>query len=340
MSPEMSKALDAVVSSVKKNYGEGAVFSLNEKTNVDLDDVISSGSISLDTALGIGGYKKGRVIEIYGPEASGKTTLCLHAVAEAQKAGGMCVYIDAEHALDVNYSAKLGVDTDNLLVCQPDNGEQALEIANMFARSGEVKMIVIDSVAALVPKAELEGEVGDHHVGAQARMMSQSMRMIVGAVNKTGCMVVFVNQIRMKIGVMFGSPETTSGGRALQYAASQRLDIRRIGAIKDKEDIIGNRTKVKVVKNKLAPPFKQVEFDIRYGVGIDKLAELIELGAEDGVINKSGSWYSYGDTRIGQGKTNACLFLKENDEIRNKVEKEIKELRGLVHTEKNNDDTD
>ena len=330
MSPEMSKALEAVVSAVEKNYGKGTVMCLNDKVAVDPNSIVSTGSIGIDSALGIGGYPKGRIIEIYGPESSGKTTLALHAIAEAQKQGSKCLFVDAEHALDTSYASRLGVSTSELLVSQPDYGEQALEITDMFARSGEVDLIVVDSVAALVPKNELEGNMGDSHVGLQARMMSQAMRKITGAVNKTDCIVIFINQIRMKIGVMFGSPETTTGGGALKYAASQRIDIRRIGAIKEADEIIGNRTRVKIVKNKKAPPFKEYEFDIRYGIGIDKTAEILDLGVEDGIINKSGSWYSYGDERIGQGKANVCKFLKENQEMSDRIRQEILSLRGLL----------
>lgn len=329
MSPNMEKALDLVTSTIEKKYGKGILMKLTDKVAVDLENIISSGSIALDSALGIGGYRKGRIIEIYGPESSGKTTLTLHAVAEAQKQGITCAFIDAEHSLDPQYAQRLGVDLEKLLVSQPDYGEQALEVADMLAKSGEVGFIVIDSVAALVPKAELEGEMGDAHVGLQARMMSQAMRKLAGTVNKTNCIVFFINQIRMKIGVFFGNPETVSGGGALKFYASQRLDIRRIGAVKQGDNIIGNKTRVKVVKNKLAPPFKEAEFEIRYGVGIDKLAEILDLGVEDQVINKSGSWYDYQGERLGQGKENSIAFLKENKELRQKIEDEILELRGL-----------
>jgi recombination protein RecA len=307
--------------------------SLAENPVVEPDNTIPTGSIQLDAALGIGGYRKGRIVEIYGPESSGKTTLCLHAVANAQKQGKKCAFIDAEHALDTMYAKNLGVNLEDLLVSQPVYGEQALEIAGMLARSGEIGLIIVDSVAALTPKKELEGEIGDHHVGSQARMMSQAMRVITGAVNQTGCIIMFVNQIRMKIGVMFGSPETTTGGNALKFYASQRLDIRRIGAIKEGDKVIGNRTRIKVVKNKLAPPFRTAEFDIRFGIGIDKLAELIDVAVEDDVVNKSGSWYSYKESKIGQGKANSIAFLKENETIRKEIEKEVTELRGLVYTE-------
>jgi len=334
MSPDFNKALEAVISAAEKNFGKGAIMHLNTKVNAEPDAVVSTGSIALDSALGIGGYRKGRIIEVYGPESSGKTTLMLHAVAEAQKVGGVCAFIDAEHALDPIYAQKIGVNLETLLVSQPDSGEQALQIAAMLARSGEVKLIVIDSVAALVPQKELEGDVGDHHVGAQARMMSQAMRMLAGAVSNSGSIIMFTNQIRMKIGVMFGSPETTTGGNALKFYASQRLDIRRIGQIKDKstdEYPTGIRAKVKVVKNKVAPPFKLAEFDVRFGVGIDKFAEAVDLGVEDGLIEKAGSWYSYNGTRIGQGRSNAIQFLKEDPKVFEKVKKELLELRGLVH---------
>lgn len=329
MSPSMSKALELVLGSVEKKYGKGAVMQLTDEPVIDPEAIVSSGSICLDSALGIGGYKKGRIVEIYGPESSGKTTLCLHAVANAQRQGKKCAYIDAEHSLDTTYAKNLGVDTGELLLSQPDYGEQALDITDMLAKSGEVGVIVIDSVAALVPQKELEGDMGDSHVGLQARMMSQAMRKLAGTVNQTGCIIIFVNQIRMKIGVMFGSPETTTGGNALKFYASQRLDIRRIGAIKQGDKVIGNRTKVKVVKNKLAPPFREAEFDIRYGIGIDQLAEILDLAVEDDVINKSGAWYSYEDQRIGQGRENAISFLKDNEEIRNKVKTQILEYRGL-----------
>jgi len=332
MSPEMSKALEIVLGSIEKNHGKGSIMKLTDEPVVDPDNTISAGSIALDAGLGIGGYRKGRIVEIYGPESSGKTTLCLHAIANAQKQGKVCSIIDAEHALDPMYASNLGVDLSKLLVSQPDFGEQALGICDALAKSGEVGLIVIDSVAALIPKKELEGEIGDTHVGLQARMMSQAMRKLAGVVSQTGCVVIFVNQIRMKIGVMFGSPETTTGGNALKFYASQRLDIRRIGAIKDKdENIIGNRTKVKIVKNKLAPPFKVVEFDIRFGIGIDQLSEILELAVMDDVIKKAGSWYSYEDTKIGQGKNNAIAYLKDNPDVLTKVEREVTELRGLFY---------
>jgi recombination protein RecA len=292
-------------------------------------EATSTGSIGLDIALGIGGLPKGRIIEIYGPESSGKTTLTLHAIAEEQKKGGVCAFVDAEHALDPTYAKKLGVDIDELLISQPDAGEQALEITDTLVRSGAVSMVVIDSVAALTPRAELEGDMGDHQVGAQARLMSQAMRKLTGSIAKSGCMVIFINQIRMKIGVMFGSPETTSGGNALKFYSSVRLDIRRIGAIKDRDEIVGNHTRVKVVKNKVSPPFKQVEFDIMYGQGISKLGELIDLGVKLGFVEKSGSWFSCGDERIGQGRENAKTYLKDNPKMAYEIEDKIRAANGL-----------
>jgi recombination protein RecA len=292
-------------------------------------EATSTGSIGLDVALGIGGLPQGRIIEIYGPESSGKTTLALHVIAEAQKKGGICAFVDAEHALDPTYAKKLGVDLDELLISQPDGGEQALEITETLVRSGAVSVVVVDSVAALTPKSELEGDMGDHQVGAQARLMSQAMRKLTGAINRSNCMVIFINQIRMKIGVMFGSPETTSGGNALKFYASVRLDIRRIGALKDRDEIVGNATRVKVVKNKVAPPFKQVEFDIMYGEGISKRGELIDLGVKLGLIDKAGSWFSYGDERIGQGRENAKTFLKDHPEMAFEIEDKIRAAHGL-----------
>ena len=292
-------------------------------------EATSTGSIGLDIALGIGGIPKGRIIEIYGPESSGKTTLTLHAIAEEQKSGGVCAFVDAEHALDPTYAKKLGVDLDELLISQPDAGEQALEITVTLVRSGAVSMVVVDSVAALTPKSELEGDMGDHQVGAQARLMSQAMRKLTGSISKSKCTVIFINQSRMKIGVMFGSPETTSGGNALKFYSSVRLDIRRIGAIKDRDEVVGNATRVKVVKNKVAPPFKQVEFDIMYGEGISKRGELIDLGVKGGIVEKSGSWFSYGDQRIGQGRENAKTFLKENGSIAWEIEDKIRASHGL-----------
>jgi recombination protein RecA len=292
-------------------------------------EATSTGSLGLDIALGIGGLPKGRIIEIYGPESSGKTTLTLHAVAEEQKKGGVCAFVDAEHALDPSYAKKLGVDLEELLISQPDNGEQALEITDTLVRSGAVSVVVVDSVAALTPKSELEGDMGDSQMGLHARLMSQAMRKLTGSISKSNCMVIFINQIRMKIGVMFGSPETTTGGNALKFYSSVRLDIRRIGAIKDRDEIVGNSTRVKVVKNKVAPPFKQVEFDIMYGEGISKVGEIVDLGVKAGVVEKSGAWYSYGDERIGQGRENAKLFLKENISISNEIEEKIKTANGL-----------
>jgi recombination protein RecA len=318
------KALEAAVSQIERAFGKGSVMRLGQREVVQTE-VISTGSINLDIALGIGGLPRGRVIEVYGPESSGKTTLTLHAVAEAQKAGGTCAFIDAEHALDPIYAKKLGVDVENLLISQPDCGEQALEIADTLVRSGAVDLLVIDSVAALVPKAELEGEMGDHHVGLQARLMSQALRKLTGSVAKSNTTIIFINQIRIKIGVMFGNPETTTGGNALKFYSSIRLEIRRIGAIKDRDEVVGNLTRVKVVKNKLAPPFKIVEFDIMYGEGISKLGEILDLGVKEGVVEKSGSWFSYNSERIGQGRENAKTFLSENPDIANQLEALIRQ---------------
>ena len=317
------KAIDLALSAIDKQFGKGAIMRLG-KDPIDREvHVVPTGSLGLDIALGIGGLPRGRIVEIYGPESSGKTTLTLHVVAEAQKRGGVCAFIDAEHALDVNYAKKLGVKTEELLVSQPDCGEQALEIADMLVRSNAVDVIIIDSVAALTPKAELEGEMGDTHVGLQARLMSQALRKLTGAISKSRTMVVFINQIRMKIGVMFGSPETTSGGNALKFYASVRLDIRRIGAIKKEEDVIGNRTRVKVVKNKMAPPFKEVEFDILYGQGISREGDLVDLASEANIIDKSGAWFSFGGERIGQGRENAKTFLAEHPELYNTIEAKV-----------------
>ena len=324
------KAIDLALASIEKEYGKGSIMRLKDGESMIQDvQVVPSGSIGLDIALGIGGYPKGRIIEIYGPESSGKTTLTLHAIAQVQKAGGVAAFIDAEHALDPAYARKLGVKTDELLVSQPDYGEQALEIADMLVRSGAVDIVVVDSVAALVPKAEIEGDMGDSHVGVQARLMSQALRKLTGTVARSNCLLVFINQIRMKIGVMFGSPETTTGGNALKFYASVRLDIRRIGAVKDRDEVVGNTTRVKVVKNKVAPPFKEVEFDIMYGEGISKVGELIDLGVKAGVIEKSGSWYSWGDERIGQGRENAKAFLKANPTVANEIEGRIRGANGL-----------
>ena len=322
---DRSKALEAALSQIERAFGKGSVMKLGQKNNAIEAEVISTGSLGLDIALGIGGLPKGRVIEVYGPESSGKTTLALHVVAEAQKKGGTCAFVDAEHALDPGYARKLGVNIDELVISQPDTGEQALEIADTLVRSGGIDVLVIDSVAALVPKAELEGEMGDSHMGLQARLMSQALRKLTGSISKTNCMVIFINQIRQKIGVMFGNPETTTGGNALKFYASVRLDIRRIGALKDKDLIVGNQTRVKVVKNKMAPPFKVVDFDIMYGEGVSKAGELIDLGVKANVIDKAGSWYSYGTQRIGQGREATRTFLKENPEIAAKIEKAIRD---------------
>ncbi len=329
---DKEKALDAALSQIERNFGKGSIMKLGQQDALDIE-AISTGSLGLDIALGIGGLPKGRVIEIYGPESSGKTTLSLHAVAEAQKAGGTCAFIDAEHALDPGYAQKLGVNVEELLISQPDAGEQALEIADTLVRSGAIDVLVIDSVAALVPRAELEGEMGDHHVGLQARLMSQALRKLTSSVAKSNTMIIFINQIRMKIGVMFGSPETTSGGNALKFYSSVRLDIRRIGAIKDKEDVVGNHTRVKVAKNKVAPPFKTVEFDIMYGEGISKMGELIDLGVKAEIVEKSGSWFSYDSQRIGQGRENVKIFLKENPDMAEEIERKIRENAGLLVTD-------
>ena len=323
-------ALSGAISQIEKNFGKGSVMKLGDnEQNMDVQ-AISTGSLGLDIALGIGGFPKGRVVEIYGPESSGKTTLALHAIAEAQKLGGSCAFVDAEHALDPVYAKKLGVNTDELLISQPDAGEQALEIADTLVRSGAITVMVIDSVAALVPRAELEGDMGDTHVGLQARLMSQALRKLTSSISKSNCLVIFINQIRLKIGVMFGSPETTAGGNALKFYSSVRLDIRRIGAIKDKEDIVGNQTRVKVVKNKVAPPFRTVEFDIMYGEGISKNGELIDLGVAANIVEKSGAWFSYNDQRIGQGKENAKKYLRENPDVAKELEDKIRSNSGLV----------
>ncbi len=319
-SMDKTKALDAALSQIERNFGKGSIMRLGKNPKSMDVDTIPTGSLGLDIALGIGGLPRGRVVEIYGPESSGKTTLALHCLAEAQKKGGTCAFIDAEHALDPIYARKLGVNVDDLLISQPDAGEQALEIADTLVRSGAVDILVIDSVAALVPRAELEGEMGDSQPGLQARLMSQALRKLTASINRSNTMVIFINQIRMKIGVMYGSPETTSGGNALKFYASVRLDIRRIGAIKDREEVVGNQTRVKVVKNKLAPPFKQVEFDIMYGEGVSKMGEIIDLGVKAGVVEKSGSWFSYDSQRIGQGRENAKAFLKANPEMAGKIE--------------------
>ena len=332
-SEEKKKALEAALSQIEKNYGKGSVMKLGDPENIMEIESVSTGSIGLDIALGIGGLPRGRIVEIYGPESSGKTTLALHTVAEAQKTGGICGFIDAEHALDPAYARKLGVGIEDLLISQPDNGEQALEIADTLVRSGAVDVLVIDSVAALTPRAELEGEMGDSLPGLQARLMSQALRKLTGSISRSNTMLIFINQIRMKIGVMFGSPETTTGGNALKFYASCRLDIRRIGALKDREEVIGNLTRVKVVKNKVAPPFRVVEFDILYGEGISKTGELIDLGVKAEIVEKSGSWYSYGEVRIGQGKENARKFLIDNPDMAAEIEGKIRADAGLVDIE-------
>jgi recombination protein RecA len=322
---EKNKALDAAMAQIERAFGKGSIMRMGAKGTGEQIEVISSGSLGLDLALGIGGLPRGRVVEIYGPESSGKTTLALHAIAEAQKRGGVCAFIDAEHALDPTYARKLGVDVDNLLISQPDTGEQGLEIADTLVRSGSIDVLVIDSVAALVPRAELEGEMGDTHVGLHARLMSQALRKITGSVSRSNTMLIFLNQIRLKIGVMFGNPETTTGGNALKFYASIRMEIRRIGSIKDREEITGNHTRVKVVKNKLAPPFRQVEFDIMFGEGISKMGELIDLGVKAGVVEKSGSWFSCDSQRIGQGRENAKQFLRDHTAVAESIEKRIRD---------------
>lgn len=327
---DKSKALDAAIGQIEKAFGKGSVMKLGQRDSVVDIQAISTGSLGLDIALGIGGFPKGRIVEIYGPESSGKTTLALHAVAEAQAKGGNCAFVDAEHALDPIYARKLGVNLDELLISQPDAGEQALEIADTLVRSGAIDVLVVDSVAALVPRAELEGEMGDHHVGLHARLMSQALRKLTSSIARSNCLVIFINQIRLKIGVMFGNPETTTGGNALKFYASVRLDIRRIGAIKDKDDVVGNQTRVKVVKNKVAAPFRTVEFDIMYGEGISKLGELLDLGVAAGLVEKSGSWFSYGEQRIGQGRENAKNFLRENPDMADELEVSIRQNAGLV----------
>ena len=325
---DREKALETALLQIERQFGKGSVMRLGEETRVPVE-VIPTGSIALDVALGLGGLPRGRIVEIYGPESSGKTTVALHAVANAQKAGGIAAFIDAEHALDPDYAKKLGVDTDALLVSQPDTGEQALEIADMLIRSGAINVVVIDSVAALVPKAEIEGEMGDSHVGLQARLMSQALRKITGALSQTKTTAIFINQLREKVGVMFGSPETTSGGKALKFYASVRLDVRRIETLKEGTDAVGNRTRVKVVKNKMSPPFKVAEFDIIYGIGISREGSLIDLGVEQGIVRKSGAWYTYDGDQLGQGKENARNFLRENADLANEIEKRIKEKLGV-----------
>ena len=324
------KALDAALSQIEKSFGKGSIMKLGAQEAMEVE-ATSTGSLGLDIALGVGGLPKGRVIEIFGPESSGKTTLTLHVIAEAQKKGGTCAFIDAEHALDPVYARKLGVKVEELLISQPDTGEQALEIADTLVRSGAIDVLVIDSVAALVPKAELEGEMGDSHMGLQARLMSQALRKLTGSISKSNTMIIFINQIRMKIGVMFGNPETTTGGNALKFYASVRLDIRRVGSIKDKEEVIGNLTRVKVVKNKVAPPFRVVDFDIMYNEGISKTGELIDLGVKANIIEKSGSWFSYNSQRVGQGKENVRQFLKDNPKVADEIEKKIRDNAGAVN---------
>jgi recombination protein RecA len=327
---DKQKALEAALGQIERAFGKGSIMKLGQRESAVDISAISTGSLGLDIGLGIGGLPRGRIVELYGPESSGKTTLALHTIAEAQKLGGTCAFVDAEHALDPSYARKLGVNTDELLISQPDAGEQALEIADTLVRSGAIDVLVVDSVAALVPRAELEGEMGDTHVGLQARLMSQALRKLTSSVSRSNCMVIFINQIRMKIGVMFGSPETTTGGNALKFYASVRLDIRRIGQIKDRDEVVGNQTRVKVVKNKMAPPFKQVEFDIMYGEGVSKMGEILDLGVKAGIVEKSGSWFSYNSTRIGQGRENAKNFLRENPEMTKEIETSIRESAGLI----------
>ena len=331
VNPEKEKAIELAMGAVERQFGKGSIMRLGKDEPLIRDlQVISTGAISLDIALGVGGVPRGRIVEIYGPESSGKTTLCLHIVAEAQKKGGICGYIDAEHALDVGYARKLGVRTDDLLLSQPDTGEQALEIAEMLVRSGAIDVLAVDSVAALVPKAELEGEMGDAHMGVQARLMSQALRKLTGTIAKSQTCVVFINQIRMKIGVMFGNPETTTGGNALKFYASQRLDIRRIGAIKNGEQVVGSRTRVKVVKNKVAPPFKEVEFDIMYGTGISREGDLLDMASAENIVEKSGAWYAYAGERIGQGRENAKDYLREHPDVSSAIERKLLEKVGVV----------
>jgi recombination protein RecA len=327
---EKNKALDAAMAQIERAFGKGSIMRMGARAGDEQHEVIPSGSLGLDLALGIGGLPRGRIVEIYGPESSGKTTLALHAIAEAQRRGGTCAFIDAEHALDPTYARKLGVDVDNLLISQPDAGEQALEIADTLVRSGAIDVLVVDSVAALVPRAELEGEMGDSHMGLHARLMSQALRKITGSVSRSNCMLIFLNQIRMKIGVMFGNPETTTGGNALKFYASVRLEIRRIGQIKERDEVVGNQTRVKVVKNKLAPPFRQVEFDIMYGEGISKVGELLDLGVKAAVVEKSGAWFSYDSQRIGQGRENAKQFLRDHRNMADAIEAKVREQSGVI----------
>ena len=337
---DKKKALEAALGQIERSFGKGSIMRLGQDGAVMDIESVSTGSLGLDIALGIGGLPKGRIIEVYGPEASGKTTLALHVVAEEQCNKGICAFVDAEHALDPAYARKLGVDVDELLISQPDTGEQALEITDTLVRSGAVSLIVVDSVAALTPKSELEGEMGDSQVGTQARLMSQAMRKLTGSISRSNCMVVFINQIRMKIGVMFGSPETTTGGNALKFYSSVRLDIRRIGAIKNRDEVIGNTTRVKIVKNKMAPPFKMAEFDILYGSGISKGGELVDLGIKCGIVDKSGSWFSYGDERIGQGRLNAVTFLEQNPQIADEIERKIRQAHGLLDAAEGDDSSE
>lgn len=329
-SVDKSKALDAALSQIERSFGKGSIMRLGQNDKIVEIETVSTGSLSLDIALGVGGLPKGRIVEIYGPESSGKTTMALHTIAEAQKKGGICAFVDAEHALDPVYARKLGVDLENLLISQPDTGEQALEITDTLVRSGAIDVLVIDSVAALTPRAEIEGEMGDSLPGLQARLMSQALRKLTGSISKSNTMVIFINQIRMKIGVMFGSPETTTGGNALKFYASVRLDIRRIGAIKERDEVVGNQTRIKVVKNKLAPPFKQVEFDIMYGKGVSKTGELVDLGVKAGIVEKSGSWFSYNSQRLGQGRDNAKIFLRDNPEVADEIETILRQNAGLI----------
>ena len=329
-SVDKTKALDAALSQIERSFGKGSIMRLGKAQQAVEIETVSTGSLGLDIALGVGGLPRGRVVEIYGPESSGKTTLTLHVIAEAQRRGGTCAFVDAEHALDPIYAKKLGVNLDDLLISQPDTGEQALEITDTLIRSGAIDVLVIDSVAALTPRAEIEGEMGDVQPGLQARLMSQALRKLTASISRSNCMVIFINQIRMKIGVMYGSPETTTGGNALKFYASVRLDIRRIGAIKDRDEVVGNQTRVKVVKNKVAPPFKQVEFDIMYGEGISKVGELIDLGVRAGVVDKSGAWFSYDSQRLGQGRENAKTFLKDNPDVAALIEKAVRENAGLI----------
>ena len=338
MTMEKDKALDAALTQIERAFGKGSIMRLGQNTNIDIE-AISTGSLGTDIALGIGGLPKGRIVEIYGPESSGKTTFALSVIAQAQKKGGTCAFVDAEHALDPSYAKKIGVDIENLLVSQPDSGEQALEIADTLVRSGAIDVMVVDSVAALVPKAELEGEMGDSHMGLQARLMSQALRKLTSTVSRSNTLIIFINQIRMKIGVMFGNPETTTGGNALKFYASVRLDIRRIGAIKDKDEVIGSQTRVKIVKNKVAPPFKTVDFDIMYGEGISKTGELIDLGVKAGLVEKSGAWFSYKGEKLGQGRENAKLFLRDHPEVADEIENKIRADAGHLTVEMMSDDT-